>query len=45
MQYIKDRTECFDDYFPCRKKKCKLKHVINWMNLFVDYHNKELCLK
>ena len=27
MQYIKDRTECFDDYFPCRKKKCKLKHV------------------
>jgi putative transposase len=28
IQYIKDRTkECFDDYFPCRKKKCKLKHV------------------
>jgi putative transposase len=24
----KDRTaECFDDYFPCKKKKCKLKHV------------------
>jgi putative transposase len=20
IQYIKDRTECFDDYFPCRKK-------------------------
>jgi len=20
MQYIKDRTESFDDYFPCRKK-------------------------
>ncbi|HXT84627.1 MAG TPA: hypothetical protein VN704_09925, partial [Verrucomicrobiae bacterium] len=20
MQYIKDRTECFDDYFPCKKK-------------------------
>ena len=30
MQYIKDRTtEGFDDYFPCRKKKCKLKHVNN----------------
>jgi putative transposase len=29
MQYIKDRTECFDDYFPCRKRKCKLKHVQN----------------
>ena len=42
MQYIKDRTECFDDYFPCRKKNCKLKHVINWLNLFVDYHNKEM---
>jgi putative transposase len=42
---IKDRTESFDDYFPCRKKKCKLKHVINWLNLFVNYHNKELCLK
>ena len=38
-----DRLECFDDYFPCRKKKCKLKHVINWLNLFVDFHNKELC--
>jgi putative transposase len=28
MQYIEDRIDCFDDYFPCRKKKCKLKHVI-----------------
>ncbi|MEJ7642922.1 MAG: DDE-type integrase/transposase/recombinase [Candidatus Nitrosocosmicus sp.] len=43
MQYIKDRTECFDDYFPCRTINCKLKHVRNWMNLFVEYHNKELC--
>ena len=42
MQYIKDRTECFDDYFPCRLENCKLKHVKNWLNLFVDYHNKEL---
>ena len=42
MQYIKDRTESFDDYFPCGKKKCKLRHVINWLNLFVDFHNKEL---
>ncbi len=45
MQCIKDRTECFDDYFPCRRKKCKLKHVINWLNLFSDFHNKELNLK
>jgi len=42
MQYTKDRTESFDDYFPCRKKKCKLKHIENWLNLFVDFHNKEL---
>jgi putative transposase len=27
VQYIKDRTECFDDYFPCRKENCKLEHV------------------
>lgn len=42
MQYIKDRTESFDDYFPCRIKNCKLKHVMIWLNLFVDYHNSEL---
>ena len=46
MQYIKDRTiESFDDYFPCKKDKCKLKHVKNWLNLFADYHNKEIRLK
>jgi putative transposase len=45
MQYIKDRTESFDYYFPCKRKKCKLKHVINWLKLFVDFHNKELKLK
>ena len=34
IQYIKDRTECFDDYFPCRKKdNCKLQHIVNWLNL------------
>ena len=42
MQYIKDRTECFDDYFPCKMKNCKLEHVRNWLQLFVDYHNNEL---
>ena len=44
MQYIKDRTENFDDYFPCRKKKCKLKHVKQWFNLFIDQHNKEIII-
>ena len=42
MQYIKDRTECFDDYFPCRKKRCKPRQVKNWMRFFADYHNNEL---
>ena len=39
IQYIKDRTECFDDYFPCRKKNCK--HVQKWLNLFAYHYNKE----
>ena len=47
IQYIIDRTECFDDYFPCRKdnKDCKLKHVMNWLSLFVDMHNREIMEK
>jgi putative transposase len=41
IQYIKDRTECFDDYFPCRKKnRCELQHVKQWFNLFISHHNK-----
>ena len=31
IQYVKDRTECFDDYFPCIKSKYKLNHVKNWL--------------
>ena len=42
IQYIKDRTEGFDDYFPCRKKNCKLKHIKQWLNLFAYYHNNEI---
>ena len=45
MQYIKDRTEKFDDYFPYRKKKCKLEYVQNWLDLFIDFDNRELCFK
>jgi putative transposase len=43
IQYIiKDRTECFDDYFPCRKDNdCTQKHVMNWLSLFVDMYNRE----
>jgi putative transposase len=42
IQYVKDRTESFDDYFPCRKNKCRLEHVMHWLNLFVDMHNETI---
>ena len=45
IQYVKDRTDGFDDYFPCRKKKCKLKHVMNWFRLFIDQYNKQKYVK
>ncbi len=28
--------------FLVEKRMCKLKHVKNWLNLFVEYHNKEI---
>jgi putative transposase len=34
IQYIEDRTECFDDYVPCRLKNHKLKHVKRWLQFF-----------
>jgi hypothetical protein len=41
IQYIKDRTECFDDYFPCNKDDCSnnKKHVRNWFKVFTIYFN------
>lgn len=39
MQYIKDRTECFDDYFPCTKANCNLKHIKQWIKAFAYHHN------
>ena len=35
IQYIKNRTEMFDVYFPCQKDNCTFEHVRNWFNLFV----------
>lgn len=37
IQHIKDRTECFDDHFPCRKPGCNRQHVWNWLKLFLLY--------
>jgi putative transposase len=44
MQYCKDRTESFDDYYPCcneqkKKKNCDLLHVYNWIKLFNYLYN------
>ena len=36
MQCIKDRTNVFEDYFPCKNNKCKLNHIKKWLGLFVD---------
>jgi putative transposase len=41
IEYFKDRTEAFDDYYPCMKSGvCTLRHVYRWLNLFVFMHNK-----
>jgi hypothetical protein len=43
MHYFKDRTEFFDDCYPCNnnKQNCELQHVYNWIKLFVYvYHAK-----
>jgi len=37
IQYIKDRTECLDDHFPCRKPDCNMQYIWNWLKLFVLY--------
>jgi putative transposase len=35
IQHVKDRTECLDDHFPCRKEGCDRHHVWNWLRLFL----------
>lgn len=37
IQQIQDRTECFDDNFPCRKRDRDRKHVLNRLKLFLLY--------
>jgi putative transposase len=39
-QYFKDRTESFDDYYPCMQKdEYNLFHVYNWIQFFVSMYN------
>ncbi len=33
IQMVKDRTEAFDDHFPCRRRSCRLSHIQNWLTL------------
>jgi putative transposase len=47
MQYFKDRTECFDDYYPCinndkSNNNCDLEHVYNWIRLFIYLYNTKI---
>ena len=44
IEYFKDRTECFDDYYPCaRRGGCNISHVYSWMRLFVFMCNNRRC--
>ncbi|HET7644292.1 MAG TPA: DDE-type integrase/transposase/recombinase [Nitrososphaeraceae archaeon] len=38
-QCFKDRTESFDDYYPCMQNECNLFHVYNWIQFFVSMYN------
>ena len=41
-QYFKDRTESFDDYYPCMQKEeneCNLLHAHNWIQFFESMYN------
>jgi len=43
IKYFKDRTENFDDYYPCKSKVYHhLVHVYNWTSLFVFMHNSDI---
>jgi putative transposase len=41
IQYVKDRTEGFDDYYPYAKNvvDCNLIHVYRWLILFLLLYN------
>jgi putative transposase len=38
-QYFEDRTENFDDYYPCMQHEYNLFHVHNWIQFFVTMYN------
>ena len=44
MQYFKDKTENFDDYYTCINKNntCEVLHVYNWIKQFMYFYNKRI---
>ncbi|MDR4510598.1 MAG: hypothetical protein MRJ93_02705 [Nitrososphaeraceae archaeon] len=38
-QYLKDKSNHFDDYYPCRQQECNLFHVHNWIQFFISMYN------
>jgi len=38
-QFLKDRIESFNEYYPCIKEECNLFHVYNWIQFFVFMYN------
>jgi putative transposase len=44
IQYVKHRTESFEDYFPCRNERriCKLEYILNWFRMFIDMYNRTI---
>jgi putative transposase len=40
IQYIKDRTESFDDYFSCKKGKELQTRTLSLFNIFIHMHNR-----
>ncbi|MEM4311554.1 MAG: hypothetical protein QXX95_04125 [Nitrososphaerales archaeon] len=41
IQYFKDRTESFDDCYPCRKRECSLEHIQKWLRAFILHKQPE----
>ena len=39
IETVKDRLECFDDYFPCLKEHCNCSHVHNWFSVYALLYN------
>jgi len=43
-QYLKNRIESFDDYYPCSQEECNLFHVHNWIQFFISMYNETIAM-